>query len=404
VIGGTGTGIGGALGSGVGALDGYRDRSVWRRHAAALRRLDWVLVLAVLALTVIGSLLVRAATFPLLVERGEDPDSMFQRHLLNVLLAFAVGALVAFLDYRLLRAYAPIVYVLSCAGLIAVLTPLGETINGSHSWIVLGGGFQLQPSEFAKVGLVVLLAMILGEPRDGEVGPGGRDMVWTLILAGAPAVLIMMQPDLGTTLVFMAVVLGMLAISGAPRRWLLGLVSSGLLLAFLVWSLGLLKPYQIARFTAFIDPSADPRGAGYNAQQAKIAVGSGGVTGKGLFNGEQTGGHFVPEQQTDFIFTVAGEELGFVGAAAIVLLLAVILWRGLIIATHAADLFGTLVASGVVCWMAFQAFENIGMTLGIMPITGLPLPFVSYGGSSTFANMIALGLLQAVHLRRRPYD
>ncbi|MFC5753842.1 rod shape-determining protein RodA [Actinomadura rugatobispora] len=389
---------------GAGSLEGYVDQSAWRRRVGALRRLDWVLVLAVLVLSVIGALLVRAATVPLLTERGDDPESFFQRHILNVVLAFGVGALVALLDYRLLRAYAPILYGLSVVGLIAVLTPLGDTINGSHSWIVLGGGFQLQPSEFAKVGLVVLLAMILGEPRDGEVGPGGRDMLLALGLAGAPAALIMLQPDLGTTLVFIAVVLGMLAISGSPKRWLAGLVGGGLLVAFAAWFFELLKPYQLARFTAFMDPSADPRGAGYNAQQARIAVGSGGVTGKGLFNGEQTGGHFVPEQQTDFIFTVAGEELGFVGAAVIVLLLGVVMWRGLRIATQAADLFGTLVASGIVCWMAFQSFENIGMTLGIMPITGLPLPFVSYGGSATFANMIALGLLQAVHLRRRPFD
>ena len=389
---------------GAGSLESYADQNLWRRRLAALRRLDWVLVLAVLVLSVVGALLVRAATVPLLTERGDDPESFFQRHLLNLLLAFAVGALVAMLDYRLLRAYAPILYGLSVVGLIAVLTPLGETINGSHSWIVLGGGFQLQPSEFAKVGLVVLLAMILGEPRDGEVGPGGRDMLLALGLAGAPAALIMLQPDLGTTLVFIAVVLGMLAISGAPKRWLAALVGGGLLAAFCAWFFELLKPYQLARFTAFMDPSADPRGAGYNAQQARIAVGSGGVTGKGLFNGEQTGGHFVPEQQTDFIFTVAGEELGFVGSAAIVALLGVVMWRGLRIAMQAADLFGTLVASGVVCWMAFQSFENIGMTLGIMPITGLPLPFVSYGGSATFANLIALGLLQAVHLRRRPFD
>ncbi|MFI0357636.1 rod shape-determining protein RodA [Actinomadura sp. 9N407] len=391
-------------GAGVGSLGGYGDHGRRRRLLATLSRLDWVLVLTVLALSLIGALLVRSATFQLLTERGEDPEGFLKRHVLNVLLAFGVGGLVALLDYRLLRAYAPILYGLSCAGLIAVLTPLGQTINGSHSWIVLGGGFQLQPSEFAKVGLVVLLAMILGEPRDGEVGPGGRDMLLALVLAGVPAALIMMQPDLGTTLVFIAVVLGMLAVSGAQKRWLGGLVGAGLVTIFAVWFFGLLKPYQIARFTAFMDPSADPRGAGYNAQQARIAVGSGGVTGKGLFNGEQTGGHFVPEQQTDFIFTVAGEELGFLGGVLIVLLLGVVLWRGLRIATQAADLFGTLVASGIVCWLAFQSFQNIGMTLGIMPITGLPLPFVSYGGSATFANMIALGLLQAVHLRRRPFD
>jgi rod shape determining protein RodA len=204
--------------------------------------------------------------------------------------------------------------------------------------------------------------------------------------------------------VFAAVILGMLAVSGVRKIWIVGLFSSGLLAAFSAWFFGLLKPYQLARFTAFADPSADPRGAGYNAQQARIAVGSGGIFGKGLFHGDQTTGHFVPEQQTDFIFTVAGEELGFLGAAVILLLLGLLLWRGLRIATQAADLFGTLVATGAVCWLAFQTFENVGMCVGIMPITGLPLPFVSYGGSATFANMIALGLLQTVHLRSRHFD
>ncbi|MQY06209.1 rod shape-determining protein RodA [Actinomadura macrotermitis] len=389
----------------IGTVEGYATGlPAWRRALAGLRRLDGTMLLAVLALSVIGALLVRSATFPLLTEQGKDPDAFVKRHILNLVIGFGLGGLTTVLDYRLLRAYVPILYGLACVGLLAVLTPLGSTINGSHSWIVLGGGFQVQPSEFAKVGLVVLLAMILGEPRDGEVGPGRRDVLLALGLTALPAALIMLQPDLGTTLVFIAVVLGMLAISGAPKRWLVGLVGGGIATAALVLLLGLLKPYQIARFTAFLDPSADPRGAGYNARQALIAVGSGGMSGKGLFNGEQTGGHFVPEQQTDFIFTVAGEELGFLGAAAIVLLLAVILWRGMRIATQAADLFGTLVASGVVCWLAFQTFENIGMTIGIMPITGLPLPFVSYGGSATFANMIAFGLLQAVHVRRRPFD
>ncbi|MFD0536602.1 rod shape-determining protein RodA [Actinomadura luteofluorescens] len=371
------------------------------RRAAPL---DLPMLLAVLALSAVGALLVRSATFHLLTEQGKDPEGFLKRHILNLIIGFMLGGLVTVLDYRLLRAYVPILYGLACVGLLAVLTPLGSTINGSHSWIVIGGGFQVQPSEFAKVGLVVLLAMILGEPRDGEIGPGRRDVLLALVLAGVPGMLIMLQPDLGTTLVFIAVVLGMLAISGAQKRWLVGLVGGGVAAGAAVFFFGLLKAYQIARFTAFLNPEADPRGAGYNAQQARIAIGSGGAFGKGLFHGEQTGGHFVPEQQTDFIFTVAGEELGFVGAAVIIALLGVVLWRGLRIATQAADLFGTLVATGVVCWLGFQTFENVGMTIGIMPITGLPLPFVSYGGSATFANMIAFGLLQAVHVRRRPFD
>ncbi|MEO3781711.1 rod shape-determining protein RodA [Actinocorallia sp. B10E7] len=368
------------------------------RRDSVLRRLDWGLVLPVIVLAVISALLVYSATRA--GHRG-DPEAFLKKHLLNLGIGTILYVVVASFDYRLLRAYAPILYGLSLVGLIAVLTPLGETINGSHSWIVIGGGFQVQPSEFAKVGLVVLLAMILGEPRDGEVGPGRKDILVALALAGVPAALIMLQPDLGTTMVLCAILMGMLAISGVAKRWTLGLVLAGVATAAAAVMLGLLEDYQIARFTAFIDPSADPRGAGYNANQAKIAVGSGGLLGKGLFQGEQTTGQFVPEQQTDFIFTVAGEELGFLGSLLIVVLIGVILYRGLRIAVHASDQFGTLVAAGVVCWLGFQTFENIGMCVGIMPITGLPLPLVSYGGSATFATMIAFGLLQGVHARGR---
>ncbi|MFB9835135.1 rod shape-determining protein RodA [Actinoallomurus acaciae] len=375
-----------------------------RLSDSPLRRLDWTLICVTAVLTAIGSVLVFSATRGGLSEAGADPYSYLKKHLFNIAVGAILGGVTVALDYRLLRAYAPIVYAAACVGLVVVLTPLGATINGSHSWITLGGGFQLQPSEFAKVGMVVLLAMILGEPRDGEVGPGRRDILLALGLAALPAGLVMLQPDLGTTMVFGAVVIGMLAVCGAPKRWVLGLLGGAVTGAFMVWWLHLLKPYQINRFTAFADPSKDPQGAGYNAEQARIAVGSGGFFGKGLFHGEQTIGHFVPEQHTDFIFTVAGEELGFVGAALITALLGVVLWRGLRIAMQAADLFGLLVASGVVCWLAFQTFENIGMTVGIMPITGLPLPFVSYGGSATFANMIAVGLLEAVHLRHNPYE
>jgi rod shape determining protein RodA len=368
------------------------------RRESVLHRLDWGLVLPVVVLGVVSALLVYSATR---AGHRADPEAFLKKHVLNLAIGAGLYALVASFDYRLLRAYAPVLYGLSLIGLIAVLTPLGETINGSHSWIVIGGGFQVQPSEFAKVGLVVLLAMILGEPRDGEEGPGRKDILVALLLAGVPAALIMLQPDLGTTMVLGAILMGMLAISGVAKRWTLGMVFAGVAAAAAAVLLGLLEDYQIARFTAFIDPSADPRGAGYNANQAKIAVGSGGLLGKGLFHGEQTTGQFVPEQQTDFIFTVAGEELGFLGSLLIVAMLGMILYRGLRIAVHAGDRFGTLVAAGVVCWLGFQTFENIGMCLGIMPITGLPLPLVSYGGSATFATMIALGLLQGVHARGR---
>jgi rod shape determining protein RodA len=188
--------------------------------------------------------------------------------------------------------------------------------------------------------------------------------------------------------------------SGASNRWILGLLSTGVAGCVAVWQLGLLDDYQIARFAAFANPSLDPAGVGYNTNQARIAIGGGGLTGSGLFQGSQTTGQFVPEQQTDFIFTVAGEELGFLGAGLIIVLLGVVLWRACRIARETTELYGTVVAAGIIAWFAFQAFENIGMTLGIMPVTGLPLPFVSYGGTSMFAVWIAIGLLQSIRVQR----
>ncbi len=363
-----------------------------------LRRLDWVLVMAVLALAGLGALLVWSATRNYNLSRNLDPDAFLKKHLLNLAIGLVLAAVATLIDYRTLRAYAPVVYVASVVGLLAVLSPLGSTINGSHSWIVLGGGFQVQPSEFAKVALVVGMAMLLGEKRDGEDAPRHSDVALVLALAAVPIVLVLRQPDLGTVMVLAFVVLGVLAVSGAPARWLAGLLLAAVVGAVLIASLHLLEDYQIKRFTAFTNPGSGARSYGYNTTQARIAIGSGGLFGKGLFRGPQTNGHFVPEQQTDFVFTVAGEELGFLGAAGIIALTGVVLWRALRIASRADDAFGTLVATGVACWFAFQAFENIGMTIGIMPVTGLPLPFVSYGGSSMFANLIAIGLLQNVHL------
>jgi rod shape determining protein RodA len=367
---------------------------------SVVRRLDWALLLAVLGLATIGGALVLSATRGALIESGGDPSSILKKHVINIVIGLALGVVASVFDYRMLRAYAPVLYVLSIAGLVAVLSPLGSTINGSHSWIELPAGFTVQPSEFAKVALVVGISMLLAEKRDAEDDPRDVDVALALAVAAVPLALVMLQPDLGTALVISAVVLGLIAVSGAPIRWVVGLVAGAGVLAVVAVQAGVLKDYQLARFTAFLDPTADPKGAGFNVRQSLIAVGSGGEHGQGLFHGAQTQGHFVPAQQTDFIFTVAGEELGLVGAAGIVLLLGVVLWRIGRVAMGAEDLFGRLVATGVLCWFAFQAFENIGMTLGIMPVTGVPLPFVSYGGSSMFANLIAIGLVQNVHMRR----
>jgi rod shape determining protein RodA len=341
-----------------------------------------------------------SATKQAAIDGGDDPQAFLKKHILNVGIGLVLGVVASVFDYRMLRAYAPVVYVLSLLGLMAVLSPLGTTINGSHSWIVLPAGFSVQPSEFAKVALVVGMSMLLAEKRDAEDEPRDMDVVLALVFAAVPFALVMLQPDLGTAMVVCALVLGLIAVSGAPIRWVVGLVVAALLVAVVAVQTGMLKDYQIDRFRAFYDPAADPKGAGFNVRQSLIAVGSGGMDGQGLFQGAQTQGKFVPAQQTDFIFTVAGEELGFVGAALVVALLGLVLWRAGRIAMQAEDLFGRLVATGILCWFAFQSFENIGMTLGIMPVTGVPLPFVSYGGSSMFANLIAVGLLQNVHMRR----
>src|SRR3954451_14608661 len=326
-----------------------------------VRRLDWALLLAVLGMAAIGSGLVFSATRESLVQAGDDPQAILKKHVVNIVIGLALGVVASAFDYRMLRAYAPVLYVLSIAGLVAVLSPLGSTINGSHSWIDLPAGFTVQPSELAKVALVVGVSMLLAEKRDAEDDPRDVDVMLALAVAAVPLALVMLQPDLGTALVISSLVLGLVAVSGAPIRWVVGLVAGAALLAFVAIQAGVLKDYQLARFTAFLDPTADPKGAGFNVRQAIIAIGSGGVHGQGLFHGAQTQGHFVPAQHTDFVFTVAGEELGFVGAAAIVLLLGIVLCRIGRVAMGAEDMFGRLVATGVLGWFAFQAFENIGM-------------------------------------------
>ena len=366
---------------------------------ALLRRLDWLLLAAVGGLVLLGSLLVWSATRPKLIDAGDDPQSFLKKHLLLLVVGAVVGVVVFLSDYRLLRAYAPVVYIGSVIGLVAVLSPLGSTINGSHSWIVLPGGFSLQPSEFAKFALCLGLAVILAERRDREAAPEGRDVGLALAVAAIPVVLVMLQPDLGTTAILGVIVISVLTVAGTPARWVLALLAGGVAVIAAAVAVGVLDQYQVNRFAAFANPDLDPQGAGYNVNQARIAIGAGGWDGTGLFQGTQTTGRFVPEQQTDFIFTVAGEELGFIGAGAIILLLSVVVWRTLRIAMGAADLFGALAAVGIGAWFAFQAFENIGMALGIMPVTGLPLPFVSYGGSAMLANLMAIGLLQNIHAR-----
>jgi rod shape determining protein RodA len=301
-----------------------------------------------------------------------------------------------------LRAYTPIFWGVGVIGLIIVLIPgLGLEVNGAQAWIGLPGGFQIQPAELAKISIIVGMSLILSERSHDSDEPTTRDVLQALLVAGIPVLFILLQPDMGTVFIISASVVTIIAISGAPSRWVVGLLLVAVLGAFGATKAGVINSYQVNRLQSFVNPNADVLGAGYQLRQARITVGSGGFLGTGLFEGPQTNGRFVPEQQTDFIFTVAGEQLGFVGSAGILILYLIILMRAFSIARRANDPYGRLVATGITAWFAFQIFENIGMTLGLMPMTGVPLPFLSYGGSSMFATLIGFGLLQNVHARHR---
>lgn len=362
------------------------------------RRFDaWILVCAV-SLSLIGIAMVYSTTWGRLVSDGDAPGYFAIRQALFVIL----GGMAAWLVYRLDRPTLMLVAVLGYAGsllgLLAVLTPLGTTINGTRAWLTLPGGFTLQPAEFAKVFVVLLAALWLSD-RSGMRGaddpPEPRAVIGVLAATGVVALLLLLQPDLGSALVTLAAVLGVLFVAGVRRRFLLVMLGAGAVLAVGAYVAGALDAYQIARFTAFLDPSADPQGVGYNVQQALIAIGTGGVTGQGLLEGAHTQGAFVPYQYTDFIFSAVGEELGMIGGLLVIGLFVALLVRGLSAAAH-ADRFGTLLATGIVCWLGAQGFENLGMNLGLLPVTGVPLPLVSYGGSSVIAAWIGVGLLLKV--------
>ncbi|HEX4789459.1 MAG TPA: rod shape-determining protein RodA [Actinospica sp.] len=397
----------------VGPADNRRQAAL--REGGVLRRFDWPLFGSALALAAFGAVMVWSATRARTELTGGDPQYFLKRHVLNAIVGVALAIGVTALDFKRLRALTPLIYVLSFLGLLAVLSPLGTVVNGARSWIELGAGFSIQPAEFAKLGIVMALAMILDyrppvrrsrgllaqieDRRIDETRPGSRQLVLALLAAAVPMGVISLLPDLGSTMVTVAITAGMIVISGVRLRRLAVMGVLGAVGVFAVVKLHLLAQHQLNRFAAFADPNLDPQGVGYNTHQARLAIGSGGMFGQGLFRGTQTNGQFVPEQQTDFVFTVIGEELGLFGGMLVIALFAVLLWRGCVIARQAADAFSLLLSGGVVCWFAFQMFENVGMTLGIMPVAGIPLPFVSYGGSSMFANFIAIGLLENVRLR-----
>lgn len=367
-------------------------------RTAARPRFDPWLAASAVSLSVIGIAMVYSATWARLVADG-DPGGYFAvRQSLFVVLGVVAAGAVYRLQRPVLMTLAGAGYALSVLGLLAVLTPLGTTVNGTRAWLTLPGGFTLQPAEFAKLFVILLAALWLSDRRglrsmDAPPEPGA--VLGVLATTGVVAGLLLLQPDLGSALVTCAAVLGVLFVAGVRPRLLVLLGLAGAAAAAAAYLLGLLDAYQVARFTAFLDPQADPQGVGYNVQQALIAIGTGGLAGQGLLEGPHTQGAFVPYQYTDFIFSAVGEELGTLGGLLVIGLLVALLVRG-VAAAGRCDRFGALLAAGIVCWFAAQGFENIGMNLGLLPVTGVPLPLVSYGGSSVIAAWAGVGLLLRV--------
>ncbi len=369
----------------------------WAAERRPIRHLDPTLILAAVALSVAGLLMVYSATHGSLATLRLDPGYFVKKQATFLVLGLVLMVMVATFDYRFAKVYAGMMYVGMLALLVLVRTPLGATAKGAQRWFQVAG-FQFAPSEYMKLALIIMLAAVLSEIRTQELS--APDVFRATAIAVVPILLVFIQPDIGTTIVLGAILVGTLVVAGARMRTLAALALVGLLLIFGAFRLGAIKQYQIDRLTAFFDPSSDSAQANWNKQQAEIAIGSGGLWGRGYLRGTQTNLKFVPEQHTDFVFTVVGEELGFAGSVVLLLLFGVLIWRAFRIALLSKDPFGTYVAAGIAAMFAIQIFVNIGMNLGIMPITGIPLPFLSYGGTSLLASFTAIGLLLNVHMRR----
>ena len=346
-----------------------------------------------LLLAGVGVIMVYSATRGPATELRPADDTFLKRHLVFAGIGVVVMALTALIGHRWARRLMALAY-LSTVGLLFAVLSAGIEVKGSRARFSLGG-FQMQPSEFGKVAIIVALAVILGS--------GDRVGVWRLLVAGVsvavPVLLIMAQPDLGTILVYGAIFAGMVFVAGVPGRHLAVLCLLLLTGTVAVLQSERLEAYQVERLLVFIDEEADTR-ARYNLEQAEVAIGNGGITGKGLFQGTQNVSDLVPEQQTDFIFTVIAEETGFGGSGVVLGLFGLLLARIWRIGRLADDRFGLLVTAGVFSMLLFQVFQSVGMSTGMMPITGIPLPLISYGGSSVVATFLALGLVQSVHMRR----
>ena len=363
-----------------------------------IRHIDVVLLAVTAMILLIGFFLLYSATNQTLRQDRLDPFLRVNKQVVTAAIGVVLLLLTATFDYRFLKVYAGFIYAGMIVSLLLVrVSFLGSSAAGAQRWFEIAG-FQVTPSEFAKIGLIVMLAASLSEIRHAP--PTVQDVIRLCGMALVPLVLVFIQPDIGTSIVMVAIVAGMFLVAGVSGRQIAALVVICIVLIAAAFQLGVVKEYQLDRLRAFLDRENTPADVRYNLDQAEIAVGSGGLVGQGFLHGRQTTLDYVPEQHTDFIFTVAGEEFGFVGASFVLLLYAVLLWRAIRIAFLSKDPFGTYLATGVASMFAIQMFVNIGMVIGIMPITGIPLPFLSYGGSSMLASCLGVGILLNVHMRR----
>ncbi len=356
-----------------------------------LKNLDYSVVITVCILLSYSLFIITSASF------GQFADVYYylKRQIVWDILGISILIFILSIDYNVIKKASRYLYGFMIVLLLAVLL-IGAEHGGAKSWIDIGP-FSMQPSEFSKIIIIIILAKYLSENE--TLIKTWRGIFLAFLYVGIPLLFILKQPDLGTALVFFAILFGMLFAGGVPIKKLMLIAGSGIAALPILWNF--LDKYQKNRLIVFIDPNVDPLGAGYHVIQSKIAVGSGGLMGKGLFKGTQNLLNFLPEQHTDFIFSVIGEELGFIGAIVLLSLYLFLLWKGIKIAMAAKDKFGTLLVVGVLSMYTFHILENVGMTIGLMPITGIPLPFMSYGGSSTLANMIALGIILNVRMRRQ---
>ncbi len=371
----------------------YAPSTVAVRPRAQAIRIDLVLMGCSVLLGLIGVVMIYSATKGTLSLTGGDPRYYLKRQLVFLVIGIAVMVAIAFFDYRRLEQVSTLLYVGILVALLAVLaTP---AIKGAHRWFSLGG-LQLQPSEFAALVLIIAIGTYCSRRPEGlEL----RDVIRLVLMAGLPILLVVKEPDLGTGILMSVILLVMLAMAGIPTRYLALLIVGAVVLVLFALNVGLLKKYQIDRITSFISPNAASGDVIYNVTQAKEAIAHGGVFGRGLFHGALTNLAYVPEQQTDFIFSAVGEQVGFVGAGVLLAIYGVVAWRILRTAQLARDNLGRLLCSGVFALLVFSVFENVGMNMGIMPVTGIPLPFISYGGSAMIGFYAAIGIAVSVHRR-----